>query len=104
MVRVVSGCVDTKESFRDHNVPESFTLSLDGGSEAVIDRRQPAKFDSAAVAFADDLVKLKDRPWAKTTLVFFDGKAEAKKVKLTLDRAVKQGKGNHTCISEVSIH
>jgi hypothetical protein len=104
MVRIVSGCVDTKESFRDHNVPESFSLSLDGGSEAVIDRRQPTKFDSPAVAFADDLVKLKDRPWAKTTLVFFDGKAEAKKVKLTLDRAVKQGKGNHTCISEVSIH
>ena len=72
--------------------------------DAEIDRRSPGKFDSPSIGFSDGLVKLKDRPWAKTTLVFFDGKTEAKKVRLTLDKAIKQGKGNRTCISEVSVH
>jgi hypothetical protein len=104
MVRVVGGCVDTAETFRSFNVPESFKLSLDGGSEAVINRREPEKFDAPAVAFGDNLVKLKDRPWAKMTLVFFDGKTNAKKIRLTLGKAIQQGKGNRTCISEVSVH
>ena len=104
MVRVVGGCVDTQATFRDFNVPETFSLSLDGGGEALINRREPDKFDAPAVAFADNLVKLKDRPWAKTTLVFFDGKTTAKKVRLTLGKAIQQGKGNRTCISEVSVH
>jgi hypothetical protein len=104
MVRVVAGCVDTQATYREFNVPERFTISLDGGAEALVDRREPARFDSPAVAFSDNIVKLKDRPWAKTTLVFFDGKTEAKKVRLTLDKAIVQGKGNRTCISEVSVH
>ena len=104
MVRIVGGCVDTQATFRDFNVPETFKLSLDGGGEALINRREPDKFDAPAVAFADNLVKLKDRPWAKTTLVFFDGKTTAKKVRLTLGKAIQQGKGNRTCISEVSVH
>jgi hypothetical protein len=49
-------------------------------------------------------VKLADRPFAKTTLIFFDGKAEANKVRITLEKSIKQGKGNHTCISEISVH
>ena len=104
MVRVVSGCVDTKQSFAAHNVPESFAIRLDNGSDGVVDRREPELFDKPVVAFADNLVKLKDRPWAKTTLIFFDGKREAKKVRITLDKVIKQGKGDLTCISEVSIH
>jgi hypothetical protein len=104
MVRVVGGCVDTQASFAAFNVPEKFKLSLDGGSDAVINRREPERFNAPAVAFADHLVKIKDRPWAKTTLVFFDGKTTAKKVRLTLGKALAQGKGNRTCISEVSIH
>ncbi len=104
MVRVVAGCVDTADSFRSHNVPESFIVQLDGGSEARIDRRAPGKFDDPAIAFSDALIKAKERPWMKTTLVFFDGKTAAKKVRITLDKAIKNGKGNQTCISEVSVH
>ncbi len=104
MVRIVAGCVDTKKSFTSHNVPESFQVRLDNGADVTVDRREKTSFDKPVVAFSDSLVKLKDRPWAKTTLVFFDGKREAKKVRLTLDKAIKQGKGDLTCISEVSIH
>lgn len=104
MVRVVSGCVDTKKTFTAHNVPESFAIRLDNGSDGTVNRREPKDFDRPVVAFSDSLVKLKDRPWAKTTLIFFDGKREAKKVRITLDKVIKQGKGDLTCISEVSIH
>ena len=104
MVRVVSGCVDTKQAMKAHNVPESFTIRLDGGGDAKIDRRASGRFEAPVVAFTDDLVKLSDRPWARTTLVFFDGKSDASKVRLTLDKAIKQGKGNRTCISEISVH
>ncbi len=104
MVRLVLGCVDTKASFKAHNVPESFTIQLDAGGQHEVNRREPGKFEGAVVAFTDDLVKLNGHPWAKTTLVFFDGKTEAKKVRITLDKAIKQGKGNNTCISEVSVH
>jgi hypothetical protein len=104
MVRIVAGCVDTKQTFQAFNVPESFSIRFDGGSDAEVNRREPTKFDRPIVAFADNFLKLKDRPWAKTTLVFFDGKRSAKKVRITLDKAVKQGKENATCISEVSVH
>jgi hypothetical protein len=104
MVRVVAGCVDTNQSFRSHNIPESFLVQLDGGSEARIDRRDPGKFDNPAIAFSDALFKSKERPWMKTTLVFYEGKAAAKKVRVTLDKAIKNGRANQTCISEVSVH
>jgi hypothetical protein len=61
-------------------------------------------FDAPVVAFSDDLFRLKDRPWAKTTIVFFDGKTEADRVRITLKGSTKQGKGNLSCISEVSVH
>lgn len=104
MVRLVLGCVETKEAFKGHNVPESFTITLDNGGAREVNRREPGKFDPTVVAFTDNIVKLADRPWAKTTLVFLDGKTEAKKVRVTLGRAIKQGKGNQTCISEISVH
>ena len=104
MVRVVAGCVDTNQSFRSHNIPESFLVQLDGGSEARIDRRDPGKFDNPSIAFSDALFKSKERPWMKTTLVFFEGKQTAKKVRITLDKAIKSGKSNQTCISEISVH
>lgn len=104
MVRLVLGCVDSKQSYKAHNVPEAFTVQLDSGAQHSVNRRDRGKFEGSVVAFTDDLVKLQDRPWAKTTLVFFDGKTDAKKVRITLDRTVKQGKGNNTCISEVSVH
>jgi len=104
MVRLVLGCVNSKEDFRAHNVPESFTIQLDNGGQYEVNRRAPGKFEGQILAFSDNLVKLQDRPWAKTTLVFFDGKTEAKKVRVTLDKAIKQGRGNQTCISEISVH
>ncbi|MBI1948265.1 MAG: hypothetical protein HYS27_21430 [Deltaproteobacteria bacterium] len=104
MVRVVSGCVESKQVMKAHNVPESFTIKLDAGGDAHVDRRSAGKFEAPVVAFTDDLVKLTDRPWARTTLVFFDGKSDATKVRVTLDKAIKQGKGNKTCISEISVH
>lgn len=104
MVRLVLGCVDTKGSYKSHNVPEAFTVQLDSGGQHEVNRRSRGDFKGTVVAFTDDLVKLQDRPWAKTTLVFFDGKTEAKKVRITLEKATKQGKGNLTCISEMSVH
>lgn len=104
MVRLVLGCVDTKSTFKAHNVPEAFSIQLDAGGQHTVNRRDRGKFEGAVVAFTDDLVKMTERPWAKTTLVFFDGKNEAKKVRITLDKSIKQGKGNNTCISEVSVH
>ncbi len=105
MVRVVTGCVASAADFKSHNVPETFSVAIDGGSEASINRREPGKFDSPSIAFSDSVFKKTDaRPWMKTTLVFFDGKSEGKKVRITLDKSVKQGKGNQTCISEVSVH
>ncbi len=104
MVRLVSGCAESKQTMKAHNVPESFSIKLDAGGDAHVNRREAGKFDAPVVAFTDDLVKLADRPWIRTTLVFFDGKSDATKVRVTLDKAIKQGKGNHTCISEISVH
>jgi hypothetical protein len=104
MVRVVTGCVADKGTFRQHNVPEVFKIKLGEGSEATVDRRKKGNFDAPVIAFTDDLIKMPDRPWAKTTLVFFEGKTETKKVRITLDKALKQGSKNRTCISEVSVH
>ena len=104
MVRVVAGCVESAASFKGHNVPVSFNVSLDGGADALIDRSAPGTFDSPAIAFTGTFKPDPSKPWMKTTLVFFDGKTEAKKVRITLDKVVRQGKDNQTCISEVSVH
>lgn len=104
MVRIVAGCVDTAAAFKGHNVPESFSVQIDGGSEARIDRREAGKFDAPSLAFSDGLFKSKERPWMKTTLVFFEGKSDGKKVRVTLDKSIRQGKSNQTCISEISVH
>lgn len=104
MVRLVLGCAESKQSMKGHNVPESFSIQLDNGSPREVDLRAKGKFEPGVVAFSDELVKLADRPWVKTTLVFLDGKTEAKKVRVTLGNALKQGRGNRTCISEISVH
>lgn len=105
MVRVVAGCVATKESFTSHNVPESLSIQLTATQQAAINRRQPTSFASPVLAFSDFVVPpAKDRPWAKTTLIFFDGKTVSQRVRLTLDKVAAQGDGEQTCISEVSIH
>ena len=69
-----------------------------------MNRRSPKEFAAPVIALSDALVKIKDRPWATTTLVFFDGNKTASRVRITLDNVAKQGKGNLTCIAEVSVH
>ncbi len=102
MVRVVVGCVDTKQSFKAFDVPESFQIRLDNGSDATVNRREPKVFDKPILAFTE--LKVTDRPWAKQTVAFYDGKRSAKRVRVTLDKVIKQGKGDRACISEVSVH
>jgi len=102
MVRVVFGCVDTVKTFKDHNVVESFQVRLDAGSDVTIDRREKETFDRPLLAFTE--LKVQDRPWAKQTVAFFDGKRSAKRVRVTIDKVIQQGKADRTCISEVSVH
>ena len=83
---------------------ETFKIKLGDGSEATVDRRKRGDFDAPVIAFTDDLVKMPDRTFAKTTLIFFEGKTEAKSVRITLDKALKQGSKNRTCISEITVH
>lgn len=102
MVRVVGGCAEDKRSFRQHNVPERFELRFDTGERALVDLKDPKRPDRPAVAILQ--IPVKDRPFAKQALVFFDGKVRSKKVRLTLDAVKRQGRANRTCISEVSVH
>lgn len=102
MVRVVGGCVEDKRAFRQHNVPDRFEVRFDSGERSLVDLRDVKDPDRPAVAILQ--LPLKDRPWAKQTLVFFDGNVRSKKVRLTLEGAKRQGRGNRTCISEVSVH
>lgn len=104
MVRLVLGCAESDSSMKSHNVPETFSIQLDVGSAREVNRKTPGVFAPGVVAFTDDLVKLADRPWVRTTLVFLDGKTEAKKVRVALGKATKQGRTNQTCISEISVH
>jgi hypothetical protein len=104
MVRVVGGCVDTAASYKAFGIPTKMVIQFDGGSEATVDRREVTKIDAPAVAVTDELVKIPQRPWAKTTLIFFDGKASAKRVRITLNEVAVRNKLNQTCLSEVSVH
>jgi hypothetical protein len=102
MIRLVAGCTMDKRSYRKHNVPTSFTVSLDGMQKSEVNRKRLKSPDGAAVGIME--MPLKDRPWAKQTLIFFDGKTSTGRVVVELGRAKKQGKGNHTCISEIAVH
>jgi hypothetical protein len=102
MVRVVPGCVADKRQYGSHNVPESIEIQLGSGSRAKVDLKKTKDVDRPAIAVQE--LPVKDRGWAKQYLVFFEGKDNADSVKVYLDGAKKQGAGNHTCISEVSVH
>lgn len=102
MVRIVPGCVGDKRAFGAHNVPESVEIQIGDGARAKVDLKKTTDVDRPAIAVHK--MDVKDRPWAKQFLVFFEGKDSADSVKVYLDGAKKQGAGNHTCISEVSVH
>jgi hypothetical protein len=101
MVRITPGCVESKRSYRSYSVPEKIEIRLDGKTHYV-DLRKPDRPEPPVVAISAQ--KLQGKPWAKRYMIFFDGEYEAERVRVTLDRAKKQGKGNHTCISEISVH
>jgi hypothetical protein len=102
MVRIVAGCVESKRSFMNHNIPTRFELSFDGGEKSLVDMYKALDPDRPAVGI--QMLPIKDRKFAKQTLVFFNGKFEAKRIKLTIDGVKRLGRGNRTCISEISVH
>jgi hypothetical protein len=102
MVRIVPGCLETKSEFRRHNVPFKMELRFDDGMRAFVDLARARDPDPPIVAMT--AMKVRDKPFAKQWLVFFDGKTSASKVRLTIDGARKQGSKNRTCISEISVH
>ena len=103
MVRVVGGCAASKGDMKNHNVPTRFKIRLGTrGREIAVDRYKPGEPDSPALAVLE--LPVKDRPWAQQTLVFFDGKDSEQVIRVTLDKAGRQGSGNLTCLSEVSVH
>lgn len=102
MVRVVGGCVDDQRTFSRHNAPEQFEVRFDSGERAIVDLAEPERPDGPAIAVL--LAPLPGRPFARQALVFFDGKIRSERVRITLQTAKRQGRANHTCISEVSVH
>lgn len=101
MIRLVGSCAGDKKSYNDHNVIEKFTVSF-GRRTASIDRGQLSKTQGAVKAAVD--MPIKDRNWAKQTLIFFDGNDKAQTVRIMIDDVKRQGKSNQTCIAEVSVH
>lgn len=102
MVRVVGGCVGSKREFRQHNVPLRYELRFDSGERTLVDLEDKERPMRPAVAVLE--LPLKDKRWAKQTLVFLDGKVRSKTVRITLEKAKRQGRANRTCISEISVH
>lgn len=102
MVRVVPGCLETKARFLGHNVPDKIEIRLDERERAFVDLRTPKKVLPPVLAIQP--VKVSNKPWAQQYLVFLDGKTQAKKVRVTIDRFKKQGRANLSCISEVTVH
>lgn len=101
MIRLVGSCAGDKKSYNDHNVIEKFTVSF-GRRTASIDRSQLSKTQGAVKAAVD--MPIKDRNWAKQTLIFFDGNDKAQTVRIMIDDVKRQGKSNQSCIAEVSVH
>ena len=103
MVQLVLGCVSDKRTFRAHNVPKVFEIRFDNGERATIDTSKMKEPDRPAIAMMQVPLD-KERRFAKRTFVFFSGDNVSKTVRVILGEAKRQGRGNHTCISEVSAH
>jgi len=102
MVRVVSGCVKDKRTFKSHNVPIKFEIKMGKYERAIVDREH-AKRPLTPVEGILEL-PVPGKKYAKQTLVWFDGTYETDTVRLTLMKVRRLGKKNLSCISEVSIH
>jgi hypothetical protein len=102
MVRIVPGCVADKKTYRDFNVPTKVEIRFESGEMVVVDLTAPKKPERPVVAKME--VPLKNRDVGTQTLIFFPKEQVTKTVKITIVEAKKQGKANHTCISEVSVH
>lgn len=102
MVRVVPGCLETKNAFLGYNLPDKVEIRLDDRERAFVDLKTPKKVLPPVLAIQP--VKVNGKPWAQQYLVFLDGKTQAKKVRVTIDRFKKQGRSNLSCISEVTVH
>jgi hypothetical protein len=50
------------------------------------------------------LVPVQNRKYARQALIFFDGKTEAQRIRLSLVDSKRGGRANQTCISEISVH
>ncbi|MCP4504064.1 MAG: hypothetical protein GY822_29415 [Deltaproteobacteria bacterium] len=102
MIRVVTGCIKDKSTFRSHNVPIKFELKMGKYERAIVDRAHGKRPLTPIKAILE--VPVKGRKFAKQTLIFFDGSYETDTVRLTLMKVRRMGKKNRSCISEVSIH
>jgi hypothetical protein len=102
MVRIVSGCVKTKQTFRSHNVPTKFEVALGTRDRAFVDREEPKRPLKPAIGILE--VPVKDKRFAKQTLIFFKGDIETDRVRVTLRAARELGRASRTCLSEVSVH
>lgn len=101
MVRVVAGCVADKRWMRDHDEPVVFTLQFDGRHQTLVDRDQLLKPRGKARAMIE--LPVKDKPWARQTIIFFDGSIKAQRVRLTIDKVDRAGRKRAACVSEIDV-
>lgn len=102
MVRVVGGCTRDAKTYRVHNRPERYELRLDDGAPITVDEADPQRAAQGLEGMM--LVPVQNRKYAQQALIFFDGKTEAQRVRLSLVDSKRGGRANHTCISEISVH
>lgn len=102
MVRIVPGCLETKRQFLQHNLPTKVEIRFDNRERTYVNFLAPRKPLTPALAVAD--MKLPSKPFAKQYLVFFDGEARAKTVRVTVDKVKRRGRFNRSCIAEITVH
>lgn len=102
MVRVVGGCTKDAKTYRKHNRPERYEIRLDDGAPITVDEADPKRPSYGMEAVM--LVPVQNRKYASQALIFFDGKTEAQRIRLSLVDSKRGGRANQTCISEISVH
>lgn len=102
MVRVVGGCTRDSNTYRRHNRPERYELRLDDGAPITVDEGDPKREARGMEALM--LVPVQNRKYAQQALIFFDGKTQAQRIRLSLVDSKRGGRANQTCISEISVH
>ena len=102
MVRVVGGCTKDAKTYKKHNRPERYEIRLDDGAPITVDEADPKRPSYGMEAVM--LVPVQNRKYARQALIFFDGKTEAQRIRLSLVDSKRGGRANQTCISEISVH